>query len=73
MPGKLPIDRVRANEEDPAAYELEKERLSQQRARRPARGAPRVPSEVSRRGAHPGRAAGGGEEARPPQREPEHA
>jgi hypothetical protein len=32
MPGKLPIDRVRANEEGPAPYELENSELEKEHA-----------------------------------------
>jgi hypothetical protein len=73
MPGKLPIDRVRENEDAPAVYELEKERLTQQHARRRARWTPGVPPEASRRGVSPERAAGGVGEDQPPQQEAEHA
>jgi hypothetical protein len=73
MPGKLPIDRVRESEDAPAVYELEKERLTQQRAWRRTRGAPSEPPEVSRRGVPPERVAGGVEEAQQPQQEAEHA
>lgn len=73
MPGKLPIDRVRQNEDGPDAYEPEKQRLTQQRAPRRARQAPGTAAEDHRRGVRPERAAGGAAGAEATDREADRA
>jgi hypothetical protein len=73
MPGKLPIDRVRQNEDGPDAYEPEKQRLTQQRAPRRARPAPGVAAEARQRGVRPEGAAGGAAAAEATEQEADRA
>lgn len=56
MAGKLPIDRVRENEDAPAIYELEKEQLARQRAAQRREEAPRGPASDSLEDRDPARA-----------------
>ena len=69
MPGKLPNDYVRENEDALAVHELQRERLTRRRARRRACGALGVPPEARWRGALGVRAGGGVEEAKGPEQE----
>jgi hypothetical protein len=73
MPGKLPIDRARENVDAPSVYRMEWERLTQQRARRPACGAPGVPHAARPRGVLGVRSDGEVEEVEELEQEAGHA
>jgi hypothetical protein len=67
MPGKLPIDRVRASEHAPAIYKRDKERFTEKRARLEARGGPGMPPETGQSDTPPEGEADDGEEAQEPE------